>query len=174
MPWHWKEGMAQRGAQQCRTHDHARRVGLWLGWPVLLAVHLPIIVVAGAAGVWLFYVSTPSKAATGRAARSGTRARRPSTAVRSTTCRPAALADRQHRLSPHPSPGHGFPTITCGPRTRPCRTRPACADWACSTASPARGSSSGTKDSAGWSAFRAAVSKFPMLGSAQDAGTVGV
>lgn len=31
-------------------------LGLSMGWGALLAVHLPIVLIAGAAGVWLFYV----------------------------------------------------------------------------------------------------------------------
>ena len=31
-------------------------LGPWLGWATLLAVHLPVVAIAGALGVWLFYV----------------------------------------------------------------------------------------------------------------------
>ena len=49
--------MAQRGAQQPLA-ARARRClcCLWLGWRTLLPVHLPVVAIAGALGVWLFYV----------------------------------------------------------------------------------------------------------------------
>ena len=34
----------------------AAGLGLFFGWQALLLVHLPIVLIAGAAGVWLFYV----------------------------------------------------------------------------------------------------------------------
>ncbi len=56
LPWRWKKewrsvalnnlGLAALGAGLC----------VWLGWQALVSVHLPVIVLAGAFGVWLFYV----------------------------------------------------------------------------------------------------------------------
>ena len=56
MPWHWKKEWRSVALNNLGLTILLGAMGLQLGWPVLLFVHLPIIVVAGAAGVWLFYV----------------------------------------------------------------------------------------------------------------------
>jgi omega-6 fatty acid desaturase (delta-12 desaturase) len=56
LPWRWRKewrSVALNNVALC-----ALGAGLWaaVGGSVLLAVHLPIVMLAGAAGVWLFYV----------------------------------------------------------------------------------------------------------------------
>ena len=52
-----EKAVAQRGAQRYRAHRarHAASAS-WLGWSVFLAIQLPVVAIAGACGVWLFYV----------------------------------------------------------------------------------------------------------------------
>jgi omega-6 fatty acid desaturase (delta-12 desaturase) len=56
MPWHWKKEWRSVALNNVGLMILLGALWLWLGWPVLVAVHLPIIAAAGAAGVWLFYV----------------------------------------------------------------------------------------------------------------------
>jgi omega-6 fatty acid desaturase (delta-12 desaturase) len=56
MPLRWKREWRSVGLNNLALLAVASALGLWLGWPVLLAVQLPIVALAGAAGVWLFYV----------------------------------------------------------------------------------------------------------------------
>jgi fatty acid desaturase len=48
--------MGQRDAQQPHAAGGGRFAGLLIGWHTVLMVHLPIVLLAGAMGVWLFYV----------------------------------------------------------------------------------------------------------------------
>ena len=87
MPWSLEEGMAQRGAQQ----PGAARARLPLRPAARLAhavaVHLPMVVIAGAFGVWLFYVQHNFERGYWARRADGIRTPRRSTAARSTTCR---------------------------------------------------------------------------------------
>ena len=78
---------------------------LLLGWRTVLLIQLPTVLIAGALGVWLFYVQhTFEHAYWSRKARLGPD---PSRARRKLVLRLAAsraLVYRQHRLPPHPSP----------------------------------------------------------------------
>jgi omega-6 fatty acid desaturase (delta-12 desaturase) len=56
MPWRWKKEWRSVALNNLGLAIVGTALWLWLGWPVLLAVHLPIVALAGAAGVWLFYV----------------------------------------------------------------------------------------------------------------------
>jgi omega-6 fatty acid desaturase (delta-12 desaturase) len=56
MPWRWKKEWRSVALNNLGLAIVGSALWFWLGWPVLLAVHLPIVVLAGAAGVWLFYV----------------------------------------------------------------------------------------------------------------------
>ena len=74
------------------------------GWSIVLAVHMPVMLLAGAAGVWLFYVQHQfERRLLGTA---GTVERGFSRDRGQLVLRPAAgraLVHRQHRLPPHPS-----------------------------------------------------------------------
>ena len=124
----------------------------FIGIKAFLLVHLPITLLAGTAGVWLFYVQHQFEhtmwdrrrrlePAAGRAARQ--LALRPAGV--------AALAHRQYRRSPRASPlAAGFPITGC--RTC-CRTIPNCAMSAasrCCRAFSVYGWCCGTRDSAAW------------------------
>ena len=56
MPWSWKKEW--RSVALNNLSLLALGIGLcaWLGWGVVLAVHIPVVALAGAIGVWLFYV----------------------------------------------------------------------------------------------------------------------
>ncbi len=56
LPWRWKKEWRSVALNNLALAVFAGVIGALLGWPVLLFVHLPIVVLAGAAGVWLFYV----------------------------------------------------------------------------------------------------------------------
>jgi acyl-lipid omega-6 desaturase (Delta-12 desaturase) len=56
MPWRWKKEWRSVFLNNLGLALVIVMVCSWLGWPVLLAVQLPIVALAGAAGVWLFYV----------------------------------------------------------------------------------------------------------------------
>jgi len=56
LPWRWRKEW--RSVALNNLALLALGAGLWIavGWRVMLAVHLPVVVLAGAIGVWLFYV----------------------------------------------------------------------------------------------------------------------
>jgi len=56
MPWSWHREWRSVALNNFGLLIVGGAVWFWLGWPVLLAVHLPIMILAGAVGVWLFYV----------------------------------------------------------------------------------------------------------------------
>lgn len=56
MPWRWKKEWRSVALNNLALAVLGTAVCLWLGWQVLFTVHLPVIVLAGAFGVWLFYV----------------------------------------------------------------------------------------------------------------------
>src|SRR6187397_598446 len=56
MPWRWKKEWRSVFLNNLGLTVVVGALWFWFGWPVLLAVHLPIIAIAGAIGVWLFYV----------------------------------------------------------------------------------------------------------------------
>jgi acyl-lipid omega-6 desaturase (Delta-12 desaturase) len=56
MPWRWKKEWRSVALNNLGLVVVGGALCLLIGWPVLLAIHLPIVVLAGAAGVWLFYV----------------------------------------------------------------------------------------------------------------------
>ena len=71
---------------------------VWLvGIKAFLLVHLPIMLLAGTAGMWLFTCNTSSSARCGRATVNGGCMTRLCVAVRITTCRIPALVHGQYR-----------------------------------------------------------------------------
>jgi acyl-lipid omega-6 desaturase (Delta-12 desaturase) len=56
MPWGWTREWRSVALNNVALLALAYALGSWLGWSVLLAVHLPVVALAGAFGVWLFYV----------------------------------------------------------------------------------------------------------------------
>ena len=56
LPWHWKREWRSVALNNLALLALGTVLWLALGWQVLLAVHLPVVLLAGAAGVWLFYV----------------------------------------------------------------------------------------------------------------------
>jgi len=56
LPWRWRKEW--RSVALNNLALAALAAGFWLtvGWPALMAVHLPVVVLGGAVGVWLFYV----------------------------------------------------------------------------------------------------------------------
>jgi acyl-lipid omega-6 desaturase (Delta-12 desaturase) len=56
MPWRWKKEWRSVALNNLGLTILVGALWAWFGWPSLLAVHLPIIALAGAGGVWLFYV----------------------------------------------------------------------------------------------------------------------
>jgi omega-6 fatty acid desaturase (delta-12 desaturase) len=56
MPWRWKKEWRSVALNNLVLIALGIVCSLFLDWRVLLGVHLPVVVIAGAAGVWLFYV----------------------------------------------------------------------------------------------------------------------
>ena len=56
MPWSWRPQWRSVVLNDIALLALAVGLGTWLGWFIFLAVHLPVVVIAGACGVWLFYV----------------------------------------------------------------------------------------------------------------------
>jgi omega-6 fatty acid desaturase (delta-12 desaturase) len=56
MPWRWKKEWRSVALNNLAISALGIGMCAWLGWQVLLTVHLPVIALAGACGVWLFYV----------------------------------------------------------------------------------------------------------------------
>jgi acyl-lipid omega-6 desaturase (Delta-12 desaturase) len=56
LPWSWKKEWASVLLNNLMLAGVAAACGLALGWHAVLLVHLPVVLLAGALGVWLFYV----------------------------------------------------------------------------------------------------------------------
>lgn len=56
LPWRWRREWRSIALNNFALVILGTGIWLTLGWRVLLAVHLPVVVLAGAIGVWLFYV----------------------------------------------------------------------------------------------------------------------
>jgi omega-6 fatty acid desaturase (delta-12 desaturase) len=56
LPWAWKREWRSVALNNLALGALGAVLWLAFGWKVLLAVHLPVIALAGAIGVWLFYV----------------------------------------------------------------------------------------------------------------------
>lgn len=56
MPWSWTRQWRSVALNNLALVGFGALLVAWLGWPVLLAVHLPVVAIAGFSGVWLFYV----------------------------------------------------------------------------------------------------------------------
>jgi len=56
MPWSWKKEWRSVALNNLSLLALGVALTAWLGWGVVLAVHLPVVALAGALGVWLFYV----------------------------------------------------------------------------------------------------------------------
>lgn len=56
MPWNWKKEWRSVAVNNLVLLALGLLLGPWLGWTTLLAIHLPVVLIAGALGVWLFYV----------------------------------------------------------------------------------------------------------------------
>ena len=56
MPWSWKREWRSVALNNLALLCLISALTAWLGWRTLLAVQLPVVTLAGALGVWLFYV----------------------------------------------------------------------------------------------------------------------
>ena len=56
MPWKWKKEWRSVAVNNLALLALGGALCALLGWTDLLAVHLPVVIIAGAMGVWLFYV----------------------------------------------------------------------------------------------------------------------
>jgi acyl-lipid omega-6 desaturase (Delta-12 desaturase) len=56
MPWKWRRAWRSVAVNNLVLLGLAALLGAKLGWAVFLAVHVPVVALAGALGVWLFYV----------------------------------------------------------------------------------------------------------------------
>jgi omega-6 fatty acid desaturase (delta-12 desaturase) len=56
LPWRWRKAWVSVALNNVALAALVACLWAAFGWPVLLAVHLPVVMLAGAAGVWLFYV----------------------------------------------------------------------------------------------------------------------
>ena len=56
MPWSWKKEWRSVALNNLALLTLGLGLCVWVGWGVVLAVHLPVVALAGALGVWLFYV----------------------------------------------------------------------------------------------------------------------
>jgi acyl-lipid omega-6 desaturase (Delta-12 desaturase) len=56
MPWRWGRQWRSVALNNLALICAALALASWLSVPQLLAVHLPVVILAGAFGVWLFYV----------------------------------------------------------------------------------------------------------------------
>jgi omega-6 fatty acid desaturase (delta-12 desaturase) len=56
MPWAWKKEWRSVALNNLVLLALGVTLGAWLGWSTLLGAHLPVVMIAGALGIWLFYV----------------------------------------------------------------------------------------------------------------------
>jgi acyl-lipid omega-6 desaturase (Delta-12 desaturase) len=56
LPWHWKKEWRSVGWNNAALAAIGAGICWAFGWQILLLVCLPVVALAGAAGVWLFYV----------------------------------------------------------------------------------------------------------------------
>jgi acyl-lipid omega-6 desaturase (Delta-12 desaturase) len=56
LPWSWKKEWRSVALNNIALLALGAALWMTLGWQVVLAVHVPVVVLAGAIGVWLFYV----------------------------------------------------------------------------------------------------------------------
>ena len=56
LPWSWKKEWRSVALNNIALLALGAALWIALGWQVVLAVHVPVVVLAGAIGVWLFYV----------------------------------------------------------------------------------------------------------------------
>jgi omega-6 fatty acid desaturase (delta-12 desaturase) len=56
MPWSWRKEWLSVALNNVALLAVGTLLSRWLDWRTLLAVHLPVVAIAGAFGVWLFYV----------------------------------------------------------------------------------------------------------------------
>jgi omega-6 fatty acid desaturase (delta-12 desaturase) len=56
MPWSWRRAWRSVALNDLALLALTAILATWLGWSVLVSAHLPIVAIAGAIGVWLFYV----------------------------------------------------------------------------------------------------------------------
>jgi acyl-lipid omega-6 desaturase (Delta-12 desaturase) len=56
MPWSWKKEWRSVALNNLSLLALGIALCVWLGWSVVVLTHLPVVVIAGAIGVWLFYV----------------------------------------------------------------------------------------------------------------------
>jgi len=56
MPWTWKKEWRSVALNNLSLLGLGIALCVWLGWSVVVLTHLPVVAMAGAMGVWLFYV----------------------------------------------------------------------------------------------------------------------
>ena len=56
MPWTWKKEWRSIALNNLSLLALGIVLCIWLGWSVVVTTHLPVVAIAGAMGVWLFYV----------------------------------------------------------------------------------------------------------------------
>jgi omega-6 fatty acid desaturase (delta-12 desaturase) len=56
MPWRWRKEWRSVALNNLALIALGTACSLLLDWRVMLGVHLPVVAIAGAAGVWIFYV----------------------------------------------------------------------------------------------------------------------
>jgi omega-6 fatty acid desaturase (delta-12 desaturase) len=56
MPWTWKKEWRSVALNNLSLLGLGVVLCIWLGWSVVVPTHLPVVLIAGAMGVWLFYV----------------------------------------------------------------------------------------------------------------------
>jgi omega-6 fatty acid desaturase (delta-12 desaturase) len=56
MPWSWKKEWRSVALNNLVLLALVTALCAWLGWRTLLSVYFPVVIIAGAFGVWLFYV----------------------------------------------------------------------------------------------------------------------
>jgi omega-6 fatty acid desaturase (delta-12 desaturase) len=56
LPWRWRKEWRSVALNNLALLALGAALWMAVGWQVILAVHLPVVLLAGAIGVWLFYV----------------------------------------------------------------------------------------------------------------------
>lgn len=56
LPWHWRREWRSVALNDLALLGLGAGLCMAIGWRVVLGVHLPVMLIAGAVGVWLFYV----------------------------------------------------------------------------------------------------------------------